>query len=76
MLNITTAADTAGNITVVAHTFTSDTATDQCVLDATYQDSTLTGLLIQRPGERTTIYKEDLDAKFVEHYAEFVNRYA
>ena len=76
MLNITTDADTAGNITVVAHTFTSDTATDQCVLDAIYQGATLTSLMVQRPGERTTIYKEDVDAKFTEHYAEFVARYA
>lgn len=76
MLNITTDIDTAGSIVVVAHTFTSDTAADQCILDATYRDSTLTGLLIQRPGERPTVHKEDLEAKFAEHYAEFVARYA
>lgn len=76
MLNITTDADTIGNATMVTHTFTNTTAADQCVLGSIYRDATLTSLMVQRPGERPTVHKEDLEAKFVEHYAEFVARYA
>ena len=76
MLKITTETDTTSSVTVVVTTFTSDTAADQCILDAIYQDSTMTSLMVMRPGERPAVYSEDLDAKFGEHYTEFVNRYA
>lgn len=77
MLNITTETDTTSSgITVVITTFTSDTTTDRCVLDAMYQDSTMTSLMVLRPRERPVVYSEDLEEKFAEHYDEFTARYA
>lgn len=76
MLNITTTTETIGNAMMVTTTFTSDSAADQCILDAIYKDSILTGLMVQRPGELPTVHKEDVETKFVQHYTEFFNRYA